>query len=36
MPIDEKVGRATYVIDNAGSLESTRAQTERVWKQITG
>jgi dephospho-CoA kinase len=36
IPIDEKVARSTYVIDNGGSLESTRAQTEAVWKRITG
>jgi dephospho-CoA kinase len=36
MPIDDKVARATYVIDNGGSLAATRAQTEAVWKQIAG
>jgi dephospho-CoA kinase len=36
MPIDDKVARATYVIDNGGSLAATRAQTGAVWKQIAG
>lgn len=35
LPIDEKRSRATYVIDNSGSREETRAQTERVWTEIT-
>jgi dephospho-CoA kinase len=35
MPIDEKVGRATYVIDNAGSPDSTRDQVRKVWSEIT-
>jgi dephospho-CoA kinase len=36
MPIDDKVARATYVIDNSGSLDTTRAQTARVWNEISG
>jgi dephospho-CoA kinase len=36
MPIADKVARATYVIDNSASLESTRAQTEAIWKRIAG
>lgn len=35
LPIDAKRERATYVIDNSGSREETRAQTERVWTSIT-
>jgi dephospho-CoA kinase len=35
LPIDEKRSRATYVIDNSGSREATRAQTEKVWTEIT-
>ena len=35
LPIDEKRSRATYVIDNSGTAEETRAQTERVWTEIT-
>lgn len=35
MPIDEKRRRAAYVIDNSDGREETRAQTERVWAEIT-
>ena len=35
LPIDEKRPRATYLIDNSGSREETRAQTEKVWTEIT-
>jgi dephospho-CoA kinase len=35
LPIDAKRERATYVIDNSGSREETRAQTERIWTEIT-
>ncbi len=35
MPIEEKRSRATYVIDNSGTREETRAQTEKVWTEIT-
>ena len=35
LPIDEKRSRATYLIDNTGSREETRAQTEKVWTEIT-
>src|SRR5205807_2322622 len=35
LPIEEKRERATYVIDNSGSREATRAQTSRVWTAIT-
>jgi dephospho-CoA kinase len=31
LPIDEKRRRATWVIDNSGSPESTAAQVERWW-----
>ena len=34
MPLSEKVGLATYVIDNSGTLEETRRQVEEVWKRI--
>jgi dephospho-CoA kinase len=36
MPIDEKRSRATHVIDNSGTRESTRAQVERLWEALTG
>ncbi|MDQ6918816.1 MAG: dephospho-CoA kinase [Candidatus Dormibacteraeota bacterium] len=35
MPIDEKRSRATHVIDNSRTREETRAQTEKVWTEIT-
>jgi dephospho-CoA kinase len=36
MPIDEKRSRATHVIDNTGTRESTRAQVERLWEALRG
>jgi dephospho-CoA kinase len=35
MPIDEKRSRAHHVIDNTGSIEKTRAQTDQLWAQLT-
>ena len=35
LPIDSKRPRATNVIDNSSSREQTRAQTEKVWTEIT-
>jgi dephospho-CoA kinase len=35
LPIDEKRSRATYVIDNSGTRQETRAQTEKAWTDIT-
>ena len=35
MPIEEKRSRATFVIDNSGTREVTRAQTVKVWTEIT-
>jgi len=35
LPIDAKREKATYVIDNSGSREETRAQTSSVWTSIT-
>jgi dephospho-CoA kinase len=34
MGIDEKKGRAHYLIDNSGSLEETRKQVEKVFQQL--
>jgi dephospho-CoA kinase len=34
MPIDEKRSRATHVIDNTGTRESTRAQVEGLWEAL--
>lgn len=36
LPMAEKRGRATYVIDNTGSLEDLEAEVDRVWAQVTG
>jgi dephospho-CoA kinase len=35
MPIDEKRRQAHHVIDNSGSIEKTRAQTDQIWAQLT-
>jgi dephospho-CoA kinase len=34
MPIEDKRSRATHVIDNTGSRESTRAQVEKLWRSL--
>jgi dephospho-CoA kinase len=34
MPIDEKRALATHVIDNSGSVESTREQVLALWKEL--
>jgi len=34
IPDSEKVGRCDYVIDNAGSLEATRALVERIYQEL--
>jgi dephospho-CoA kinase len=36
LPIAEKKTRAAFVIDNSGSRAETRAQVERVWREIAG
>lgn len=33
-PQAEKVGHATVVIDNSGTIEATRAQVEAAWRRI--
>jgi dephospho-CoA kinase len=35
LPITSKKERSHIVIDNSGSPQETRAQVERVWKEIT-
>jgi dephospho-CoA kinase len=35
LPIEEKRSRATYLIDNSGTRDATRAQTEKAWTEIT-
>jgi dephospho-CoA kinase len=34
MPIDEKRGLATFIIENDGSLEETRREVEEVWARV--
>ena len=34
LPDEEKIKAADFVIDNSGSLESTREQAGRVWQQL--
>ncbi|MDP3237881.1 MAG: dephospho-CoA kinase [Myxococcales bacterium] len=34
MPLDAKRPFATWIIDNAGDLEATRAQVDEVWRQM--
>ncbi len=34
MSLEEKIRRADLVIDNSGSIEETRRQVERIWKDI--
>lgn len=34
LPLEEKRRHATWVIDNTGSMEATRAQVEAIWREI--
>jgi dephospho-CoA kinase len=36
LPLADKIAVADYVVDNAGSVDQTRAQVTRIWNQITG
>jgi dephospho-CoA kinase len=36
MSIDEKRRLAQHVIDNSGTREETRAQVERIWRELAG
>jgi dephospho-CoA kinase len=36
MPLDEKRRRASFIIENDGSLEDLAARTARVWREATG
>jgi dephospho-CoA kinase len=36
MPINEKRTRSTHVIDNSGTIESTRAQVFELWETLAG
>lgn len=35
LPLAEKVRRATYVVDNSGSVEETRRQVEELWRKLS-
>jgi dephospho-CoA kinase len=34
LPLDEKRQHATWLVDNGGDLPATRAQVERIWREI--
>ena len=34
LPLADKRAHATWVVDNGGSLEDTRAQVRRIWEEI--
>ncbi|MGQ9631947.1 MAG: dephospho-CoA kinase [bacterium] len=34
MPLDEKLARADYVVDNCGTLEETAQQVRRIWQAL--
>lgn len=35
LPLDEKRRRANWVIDSSGSFDATRAQVERLWRELS-
>jgi len=35
LPLAKKVEVATHVIDNSGTVEETRAQVERLWRELS-
>jgi dephospho-CoA kinase len=35
MPLAEKVAAATWVVDTNGTLDQTRAQVQRLWKELS-
>jgi dephospho-CoA kinase len=35
MPLDDKRAFATWLIDNSGTLDATRAQVEKVWHEVS-
>jgi len=35
MPLEDKRGRASWVIDNSGTVDETRAAVERLWKELS-
>jgi dephospho-CoA kinase len=34
LPLDGKREHATWVVDNSGTVEATRAQVEAVWRAV--
>jgi len=36
LPLADKRAHATWVVENGGSLDETRAQVRRIWEQIRG
>jgi len=36
MPLEEKIKKADFIIENSGSLEETKRQVEDVWKRLKG
>jgi dephospho-CoA kinase len=34
MPLDEKRAYATWVVDNSGTLDDTRRQVERIFREM--
>ena len=34
LPLAQKAARATYVIDNSGSLANTEASVDALWKNL--
>jgi len=34
LPLDDKRAHATWVIDNSGDLDATRAQVEAMWRAM--
>jgi dephospho-CoA kinase len=35
LPLEEKAQHATWIIDNSGSIDATRAQVEKVWHEVS-
>ncbi|MEK7704830.1 MAG: hypothetical protein AAB426_07715 [Myxococcota bacterium] len=33
-PLDDKRRRATWIVDNSGTLDETRRQVERIWQEV--
>jgi dephospho-CoA kinase len=35
LPLEDKKRYATWIIDNSGTLDATRAQVEKVWQEVS-